>query len=49
MRDDFEEGNGGGGRADLRPNWAANFKGLSARDGMRHGARKFRLGFRIKV
>ena len=35
MRDDFEEGNGGGGRAELRPNWAANFKGLAAADGMR--------------
>ena len=32
----FDEEKGGGGRADLRPNWAANFKGLSARDGMRH-------------
>ena len=25
VRDDFEEGKGGGGRVDLRPNWAANF------------------------
>ena len=43
--DDFEEENGGGGRADLRPNWAANFKGLAAADGMRHGPRNLGLGF----
>ena len=43
--DDFDEEKGGGGRAYLRPIWAANFYSPAARDGMRHCPRKFR--FRI--
>ena len=51
VRDDFEEELGGGGRADLRPNWAADFKALAARFGMRHGVKKldFYLGLRFGV
>ena len=41
----FEEEIGGGGRAYLRPNWAANFYSLAARDCMRHGAKNLGLGF----